>query len=411
MLEVIHPRCCGLDVHKQTVVACVLVAGAGRPPHKAVRTFGTTTAQIHALGDWLAEQEVTHVAMESTGVYWKPLWNLLEERFSLLLVNAAHVKAIPRRKTDVQDAEWLADLLQHGLVRASFVPARPQQDLRDLTRQRAQLVATRSAAVNRLHKTLEGANIKLGGVLTDLTGVSGRAILAALVAGEEDPSALAELAVGQVRRKRAALAEALAGRVDAHHRVLLGQHLALIDFLTGQIAALDTAIATHLAADADLVERLDTIPGVGRRIAEVIAAEVGSEVVRFPSADHLTSWAGVCPGQDQSAGKRRSGKTRKGNRALRTALTEAAKAAARTKDTALSRRYRRLQPRLGTKKATMAIARSILEVVYYVIKEGTVYREPPPPVRGSLTRRTHERRHVQALQELGFHVILQPVAA
>jgi transposase len=376
-----------------------------------VRTFGTTTAQIQALGDWLAAQEVSHVAMESTGVYWKPIWNLLEGRFTLLLVNAAHVKAIPRRKTDVQDAEWLADLLQHGLVRASFVPERPQQDLRDLTRHRAQVVATRSAAVNRLHKTLEGANIKLGGVLTDLTGVSGRAILAALVAGEEDAAALADLAVGQVRRKRAALEEALTGRVDAHHRLLLGQHLALIDFLTGQIAALDTAITTHLAADADLVARLDTIPGVGRRTAEVIAAEVGTDVRRFPSADHLTSWAGVCPGQDESAGKRRSGKTRKGNRALRAALTEAAKAAARTKDTALGRRYRRLQPRLGAKKATVAIAREILAVVYALIKEGTVYREPPPSVRGPLARRVDERRHVQALQELGFHVILQPLAA
>jgi transposase len=410
MLEVIHPRCCGLDVHKETVVACVLCA-TGSPPAKAVRTFGTTSAQIVALGDWLAEHQVSHVAMESTGVYWKPIWNLLEERFALLLVNAAHVKAVPGRKTDVRDAEWLADLLQHGLLRPSFVPPRPQQALRDLTRHRAHLVGARSAEVNRLHKTLEGANLKLGSVVTDVMGVSGRAILDALAAGETDAAALADLAVGQVRRKRVALEAALAGRVDARHRLLLGQHLAHIDFLAGQIAALDTAIAGHLRADEDLVARLDEIPGVGRRTAEVLAAEVGTDVSRFPSADHLTSWAGVCPGQDESAGKRRSGRTRKGNRALRTALVEAAKAAGRSKETALGRRYRRLQPRLGTKKATVAIARQILEAVYYLIKEGTPYREPPPAPRGPLADRVDQQRHIQALQELGFHVILQPIAA
>jgi transposase len=410
MLEVIHPRCCGLDVHKQTVVACVLCATGSQSP-KAVRTFGTTSAQILALGDWLAEHQVSHVAMESTGVYWKPIWNLLEERFALLLVNAAHVKAVPGRKTDVRDAEWLADLLQHGLLRPSFVPPRPQQALRDLTRHRGQLVGARSAEVNRLHKTLEGANLKLGSVVTDVMGVSGRAILDALAAGETDAAALADLAVGQVRRKRVALEAALAGRVDARHRLLLGQHLAHIDFLAGQIAALDTAIAVHLRADEDLVARLDEIPGVGRRTAEVIAAEVGTDVSRFPSADHLTSWAGVCPGQDESAGKRRSGRTRKGNRALRAALVEAAKAAGRSKETALGRRYRRLQPRLGTKKATVAIARQILEAVYYLIKEGTPYREPPPASRGPLADRVGQQRHIQALQELGFHVILQPIAA
>jgi transposase len=411
MLEVVHPRWCGLDVHKATVVACLSVAGAGEPVTKEVRTFGTMTADLVALGDWLAAHEVTHVAMESTGVYWQPVWNVLVERFALLLVNAAHVKAIPRRKTDVRDAEWLADLLQHGLLRASFVPERAQQELRELTRQRASLRQDRATVVNRLHKALEGANLKLGSVLTDVTRVSGRAILEALVAGEDDPAALAALAVGQVRRKRAALEQALTGRIDAHLRLLVGQHLAHIAFLDAQLAAVDGAIAAHPATDAAAVVRLDTIPGVGRQTAEVILAEVGSDVSRFPSADHLTSWAGLCPGLDESAGKRRSGTTRKGNRALRTALVEAAKAAGRSKATALGRRYRRLQPRLGGKKATVAIARRILEAVYHILKEGTPYREPPAPGGGPLTQRLHQRQHVQALQELGFHVILQPLAA
>lgn len=410
-MDIAHPRCCGLDVHKDTVVACVLISTDRGQPRQEVRTFGATTAQLLALGDWLAAQEISHVAMESTGVYWRPVWNLLEERFTLLLVNAAHVKAVPGRKTDVADAAWLADLLRHGLLRGSFVPEQAQRELRELTRQRTKLVQERAAVVNRLHKTLEEANLKLGSVLTDVTGVSGRAILAALVAGEDDPRVLADLAVGQVRRKAPALQAALAGHLTDHRRFLLGQHLAHIDFLDGQIAALATAIAARLAPHAELVARLDEIPGVGQRTAEVIAAEVGTEVTRFASADHLTSWVGVCPGHDESAGKRRGGKTRKGNRALRAALCEAAKAAGRTKDTVLGRRYRRLKERLGAKKATVAIARQILEVVYHLIKEGTPYREPTPPIRGPLARRGDQRDHVRALESMGFHVILQPIAA
>jgi transposase len=410
-MDVVHPRCCGLDVHKDTVVACVLISTGRARPRQEVRTFGTTTAQLRALGDWLAAQAVSHVAMESTGVYWRPVWNVLEERFTLLLVNAAHVKAIPRRKTDVGDAAWLADLLRHGLLRGSFVPDQAQRERRDLTRHRAELVAARTAEVNRLHKTLEGTNLKLGGVLTDLTGKSGRAILAALLAGQTDPAALADLAEGRLRAKRAALEEALVGGLTDHHRLLLGQHLAHIDFLDAQIAQVEAALADHLAPDADLVARLDAIPGVGPRTAEVLLAEVGTAVDRFPSADHLTSWAGVCPGQDESAGKRRSGKTRKGNRALRTALVEAAKAAGRTKDTALGRRYRRLKDRLGAKKATVALARHLLEIVYHMLKEGTTYREPAPPAPGPPARRGAQRHHVQALEALGYHVTLQPMAA
>ena len=410
-MEVVHPRCCGLDVHKDSVVACALVSDGGARPRKEVRTFGTMTADLLALGDWLAEAGVTHVAMESTGVSWRPVWNLLEARFGLLLVNAAHVKQVPGRKTDVGDAEWLADLLRHGLLRASFVPDRPQRELRELTRYRAQLVAARTAEVNRLHKTLEGANLKLGSVASDVGGVSGRAILAALLAGQADPAQLADLAKGRLRAKLPALEQALVGRVSDRHRFLLGQHLAPIDFLDGQIAERDALVASRLAAHEELVARLDGIPGVGRQTAEVIAAEVGTDVGRFPSADHLTSWAGLCPGQDESGGKRRSGKTRKGNRVLRAALTEAAKAAGRTKHKALGRRYRRLKRRLGTKKATIALARHLLEVVYHMIKEGAPYREPTPTARGPLARRVDQRHHVQALRELGFHVTLRPIAA
>ncbi len=409
-MDVAYPRCGGLDVHKDTVVACVLTSTDAGAPAKAVRTFGTTSAQLRALGDWLAERAVTHVAMESTGVYWQPVWNVLDGRFALLLANAAHVKAIPRRKTDVGDAEWLAELLRHGLVRGSFVPDRAQRERRELTRHRAELVTARTAAVNRLHKTLEGTNLKLGSVVTDLMGKSGRAILAALLAGDTDPARLADLAEGRLRAKRAQLAEALVGELTAHHRLLLGQHLAHVDFLDAQIVQVEAALAAHLAPDADLVARLDTIPGVGTRTAEVLVAEVGAEVERFASADHLTSWAGVCPGQDQSAGKRRSGRTRKGNKALRTALVEAAQAAGRTKDTALGRRYRRLKERLGAKKAAVAIARHILEIAYHLIKEGTAYREPAP-ARGPLARRGDHRRHVQALETLGYHVTLHPTAA
>ena len=410
-MEVLHPRCCGLDVHKDSVVACALVTPAGGRARKEVRTFGTTTAQIEALGDWLAAAGVTHVAMESTGVYWKPLWHLLEDRFTLLLVNAAHVKAVPGRKTDVADAEWLADLLRHGLLRASFVPPQAQRELRELTRYRSELVGARTAEVNRLQQTLEGANLKLGSVASDVMGVSGRAILAALLAGCEDPAQLADLAVGKLRAKLPELEQALAGRVGGHHRLLLRHHLAHIDGLDAQLAELDAAIAERLAAQEEVIERLDEIPGVGRRTAEVLLAEVGADMARFPSAAHCASWAGLCPGHDESAGKRRSGKTRKGNRALRAALTEAAKAAGRTRHGALGRRYRRLKQRLGTKKATVALARHILEVAYHLIRDGSRYQEPVPPPRGPLARQVEERRHVQALQALGYHVTLHPAAA
>jgi transposase len=388
------------------------------------------TSGLLALADWLANSEVTHVAMESTGVYWKPVWNVLEGGFDLLLVNARHVKAVPGRKTDVRDAEWLAALLRHGLLRPSFVPPLPQRELRELTRLRTARVRARASELNRLHKSLEAANVKLGAVATDLQGVSCRDMLAALVAGETDPTALAELARGRLPAKLPALEQALTGRFGAHQRFLVAEHLATIDELEAGIERLSAEIATRLtpppapegpdggapgpragAAADDPVARLTTIPGVGRRTAEGILAEVGSDVSRFPTAGHLASWAGLCPGQDESAGKRRSGKTRKGSPWLRTLLVEAATAAARTKDTALSARYRRLAARRGRKKAIVALAHTLLVIVYHLLTEGTTYRELGGNYYDERDRTAVERRLVQRLERLGHHVTLAPAAA
>jgi transposase len=409
-MEVVYERCCGIDIHKRSVTACLLTPGAGGRPTKAIRTFDTMTADLLALGDWLAEAGVTHVAMESTGVYWKPLWNLFEERFTLLLVNAAHVKAVPGRKRDVGDAEWLADLLRHGLLRASFVPDRPERELRELTRYRSALARERAAEVNRLQKTLEGANLKLASVVSDVTGVSARAMLAGLVAGEEDAAALADLAVGQLRKKLPELVRALTGRVGTHQRFLLTQQLTHIDFLDEQIAAVGEQIAERLRPFEAEVALLDSIPGVGRWSAEVILAEIGTDMGRFPSAGHLASWAGMCPGHDESAGKRRSGKTRKGSPWLRVALTEAAYAAGRGKDTRLSARYHRLIGRRGKKKAAIAVGRTILELCYELLATGQFYDDRQGRPRGGRIPATEEERLVRRLEKLGHRVILDPAA-
>jgi transposase len=329
-MRVVHERCCGLDVHKKTVVACVLTPGSGGRPRREVRTFGTMTDDLEHLAGWLASEGVTHVAMESTGVFWQPIWNLLEARFTLLLVNAQHIKAVPGRKTDVKDCEWLADLLRHGLLKASFVPERAQRELRELTRYRASLLEERAAVVNRLQKTLEGANIKLAAVASNVVGASGRRMLERLLAGADDPTALADLARGKLRAKLPELERALVGQFGPHQRFLVARQLAHLDFLDEAIDQVSTEIRERTAPFADAIERLDTIPGVGRRTAEILVAEIGTDMGRFPTAAHLASWAGMCPGSDESAGKRRSGRTRKGNRWLRTALVEAAQAAART---------------------------------------------------------------------------------
>jgi transposase len=328
-VEVVYERCCGLDVHKQTVVACVVRPGNGRQPQKEVRTFGTMTADLLEFADWLNTCGVTHVAMESTGVYWKPVWNLLEGQVELLLVNARHVKQVPGRKTDVKDCEWLADLLRHGLLRASFVPDRPQRELRELTRYRTTLVRERASEINRIQKTLEGANIKLGDVATDVVGISGRQIMLALVGGTVDGAVLADLARGKLRTKLPRLERALTGQFQAHQRFLLAQQLGHLESLEELIEHLNAEVQERLHPFDEAIDRLDTIPGVGRRTAEILVAEIGLDMTRFPTAAHLASWAGMCPGNNESAGKRKTGKTRKGDVWLRAALIEAAHASGR----------------------------------------------------------------------------------
>jgi transposase len=375
-----------------------------------VRSFGTMTDDLLHLADWLATNGVTHVAMESTGVYWKPVWNLLEDRFTLLLVNARHVKAVPGRKTDAKDCEWLADLLRHGLLRGSFVPDRPQRELRELTRYRTSLVQERSAEVNRLQKTLEGANIKLGDVATDIMGLSRRQMLAALAGGETDAAAMAQLAQGRLRDKLPELERALAGRVGPHQRFLLARQRAHIDFLDAAIAEVSAEIAARLRpCDAELV-RLATIPGVGRRTAEVLVAEIGTDMRRFPSAAHLASWAGMCPGNDESAGKRRSGKTRKGSPWLRSTLIEAARAAGRSKGTYLAAQYHRLAARRGTKRAAVAVGHTILVIAYRLLSESDVYRELGGRYFDERDRHAVERRLVTRLEGLGYKVSLELAA-
>ncbi len=405
-MEVTYERCCGLDIHKQSVVACLIVPG-----HKEIRTFGTMTADLLRLGDWLTEQRVTHVAMESTGVYWKPVWNLLEGSFALILANARHIKAVPGRKTDVIDAEWIADLLRHGLLRGSYVPDRAQRELRELTRYRTSLVRERTAEANRLQATLEGANIKLASVATDILGKSGRAMLHALVGGATDAAALAELAQGRLREKLPQLQQALAGRFGPHQRFLVAQHLAHIDFLDEAVDRLSEEIAKRLRPLDTVVEQLDTIPGIGRYVAEALIAEIGVDMARFPTAGHLASWAGMCPGNDESAGKRRSGRTRKGSPWLRALLVQAAHAAARKKGTYLGAQYRRLAARRGKSRAAVAVGHSILVILYHMLRAGTPYHDLGSRYFDERDRQAVERRLIRRLEGLGYKVTLEPTAA
>ncbi|HEV2459920.1 MAG TPA: IS110 family transposase, partial [Ktedonobacterales bacterium] len=401
-MEILYPRCCGLDVHKRTVVACLLVPGPDDQAAKEIRTFGTMTADLLALSDWLAAAGCTHVAMEATGAFWKPIYNLLEDRFAVLVVNAAHIKAVPGRKTDVRDAEWIADLLRHGLLRASFIPERPQRELRELTRYRTTLIQERANEVNRLQKVLEGANIKLASVATDILGRSGRDMLVALVSGTSDAAALAQLARGRLREKIPQLEQALAGQFGPHHRFLIAQQLAHIDFLDASLERVSAEIAERLRPFEPALERLQTLPGVGRRTAEVLLAEIGADLSRFPSAGHLASWAGLCPGNDESAGKRRSGRTRKGSPWLRTALVEAAQAAARTKDTYLAAQYRRLAARRGAKRAAVAVAHTLLVMVYALLTKQQTYQELGGQYFAARDRQAVQRRLVHRLEALGY---------
>jgi transposase len=398
-------------VHKKRVVACLLTPGPDGTPRKEVRTFSTMTEDLLMLGDWLTGAGCTHVAMESTGVYWQPIYNLLEGELELLVVNARHMKAVPGRKTDVKDCEWIAELLRHGLLRASFVPDRPQRELRELTRYRSTLVAERSAEINRVQKTLEGANIKLASVATDIMGVSGRQMLAALVEGVKDGAAVAQLARGRLREKLPELERALTGRIGAHQRFLLARQLAHIDFLDAQIEQVSAEVAERLRPFEEVIDRLDTIPGVGRRVAEVLVAEVGSDLSRFPTAGHLASWAGMCPGNNESAGKRLSGRTRKGSPWLRTALIEAAQAASRTRGTYLAAQYRRLAARRGRKRALVAVGHTILVMVYHLLTRRMGYQELGAQYFDERERQAVERRLVRRLQALGYKVSLDPAAA
>lgn len=410
VFDVIHDRCAGLDLHKRSVTACRLRPGPHGQAVPEIRTCGTMTEDLLALADWLEDGGVTHVAMESTGVYWKPIWNLFEDRFTLLLVNAAHVKVVPGRKRDVGDAQWLANLLRHGLLAPSFVPDRPARELRELTRYRSSLVRERTAEVNRLQKTLEGANIKLASVVSEVTGVSARAMLAELVAGADDVVAIADLAQGALRRKRPALAQALTGSMGPHQCFLVAQHLAHIDALEEQIATVGAEIAQRLHPFADELLLLDSIPGIGRWSAEVILAEIGPDMRRFPTAGHLASWAGMCPGHHESAGKRRSGKTRKGSPALRVTLTEAAYAAGRGKGTFLSDRYHRLIGRKGKKKTAIAVGRQILELCWHVLSTGQRYDDARAQTQVARSPLTEEQRLVRQLERLGHRVTLEAAA-
>jgi len=409
-MDAIYRDVCGLDLHKRRIVACAITTDAQGQVHKAIRTFGTMTEDVLTLADWLHSEGVTQVAMESTGVLWKPIYNLLEGQFTLLLANAQHLKAVPGRKTDVKDAEWIADLLRHGLLRPSFVPDRPQRELRELTRYRTSLVQERTAEVNRLQKTLEGANIKLASVASDVLGASGRQMIAGLIAGHTDAAALAALARGRLREKRGALERALVGQVGAHQRFLLARQLAHLDFLQDQIERVSAEIEARLRPFQDALTRLGTIPGVGARTAQVLVAEVGADLTRFPSAARLASWAGLCPGNNESGGKRRSGRTRKGSPWLRAALVEAAQAAARTKDTYLAALYRRIKARRGAKRAAVAVAHALLVIAYHLLSRGEPYHDLGPTFLDERHHQAAKRRATRRLERLGYRVTLDPAA-
>jgi transposase len=406
-MHIMHERCAGLDVHKKTVVACVLTPDGQGGWGQEVRTFGTMTVDLLALSDGLLACGCTHVAIESTGDYWKPVFNILEGTCEVLLVNAQHVKAVPGRKTDVKDAAWLAELLQHGLWRASFIPPVAQRELRDLTRYRSTFSQARVTLINRVQKLLEEANIKLAAVASDIMGGSGRAILAALLTGHVDPQALAELAKGRLRSTRDQLASALEGRVKPHHRFGLTELLSQIDSLDETIARFEAQIQAICGPFEEAVALLDTIPGVARRPAEMIVAEIGTDMTRFPSADHLASWAGVAPGNHESAGKQASGKTRKGNRFLRTTLVQAAHAAARTRGTYLNAQYRRLAARRGKKRAILAVAHSMLVMAYDMIQRREPYHDAGADFFDRLQPEDTARRLVKRLETLGYLVTLQ----
>jgi transposase len=410
-MRVVYSAVAGLDVHKRTVVAAIIVPRDDGQWQRETRSFSTMTAELLALSDWLLAHQVTHVAMESTGEYWKPVFNILEGSVEVLLVNAQHLSRVPGRKTDQSDADWIAELMQYGLLKASFVPPVGQRELRELTRYRSTFVRERANLINRVHKLLESANIKLACVATDVMGVSSRAMLAALIAGQTDAQLLAELAKGRLRGKRDQLTQALQGHMKSHHRFVLTELLCQIDGLDETITRFDAQIAEACRPFEEGVALLDTIPGVGRETAEIIVSEIGIDMSRFPSAHHLAAWAGVAPGNNESAGKRRSGKTRKGDKPLGTALNQAANAASRTTNTYLSAQYHRLARRLGRKKAIVAVAHSILIIAYHLLQRHEPYRDLGADDFDTRRPEVTAKHLVQRLQHLGYQVALQPIAA
>lgn len=410
-MEVLHPHCAGLDVHKDSVVACVRHMADGKVTN-SVRTFKTTTQELMALSDWLAAEGATHVAMEATGIYWKPVWHVLSDGdLELVLANAAHVKNVPGRKTDVKDAVWLADLMAHGLIRGSFVPDQPTQQMRNLLRTRKQFVRERISHTQRIQKTLEEANIKLDSVVTDILGLSGRRMIQALIDGQTNPQALAELADRRLRATPSELEAALRGRVTGHHRFLLKLHLDHLNALDEAIASIDREVSANVEPFRAAIEILSTIPGLSRLTAQVVVAEIGIDMTRFPSAANLISWAGLCPKNDESAGKRRSTRMKKGAPWLKTTLIQAAWAAARTKNSYLQAQYLRLRSRRGPKKAIGAVAASLLTAAYHMLKNGTFYQDPGPNYFDQRAKNNQTLRLLTRLKNLGYAVQITPIAA
>jgi transposase len=406
-MQVLYERCVGLDVHKKTVVACVMLTAPTGEVQKQIRTFATTTQSLLGLADWLTSHQVTHVAMESTGVYWRPVFNILEAAFEVVLVNAQHMKAVPGRKTDVKDSEWLADLLRHGLLQASFIPPQPIRDLRDLVRYRKSLIQERSREINRVQKVLETANIKLSSVASNVMGVSGRAMIQALISGEQSPEVLAELAKGTLHKKIPELREALLGRVDAHHQLLLTHLLAHMSFLDQTIFQLFFEIQRVLTPYEEAVELLVSLPGVAAETAASILGEIGVDMSCFPSAAHLASWAGLCPGNRQSAGKRGSGQVNQGNKRLKAALCEAVWVISHMKDNYLSAQYHRLARRLGKKKAIVAVAHSLIVIIYHMLRDKQPYRDLGATFFEARDKERAVKSALRRLEGFGYTVTLQ----
>jgi len=409
-MEILYPRCAGLDVHKETVSVCVLTPGPKAEPNQEIRQVGTTTAELRGLRDWLRERGVTHAAMESTGVYWKPVFNILESACQIILVNARHVKQVPGRKTDKADCAWIASLLRHGLLQASFVPDLEVRQLRDLCRMRTTLVRECVQVGNRLRKVLEDANIKLDSVASDALGVSGRDMIMALVQGRDDPAELAELARGRLRAKLPELERALEGQVTEHHRFLLRELMRQLTFLEGQVERFEEEIQRHMSPFEWAAERLMTMPGVDRTAACALIAEIGVDMSHFASSRHLASWAGLCPGNNESAGKRRSGKSHRGNRWIKGVMTEIAWAATRTKDSYSATQYRKLAGHRGKKRALVAVANSLLQAAWHMLSKRQSYIELGAQYLDRLNQKQLERTLIRRLEKLGHKVILEPVA-